>query len=90
MQAFTLQQLQVTLTVATWMGHNGIDFPTIVAYLKMIPYMQELNNVGYFIGHGTVEHAKKIREFERSLPKNLRRGLRKARLQRIKEGPVHR
>lgn len=88
MQAFSFRDLQVTVTVATWMGHNGIDFPHLIAYLKMVPSMRELFKLGYFLQHTTPDHAKELRAFERTLDKELRKELRKARLKQLESGPI--
>ena len=88
MQAFSIKQLQTTVTAATWMGHNGIDFPLLIAYLKMHPSMLELSQIGYFHPQPSVEHSLRIKKYERSLPKKLRSSLRRERLKRSPGGLV--
>jgi hypothetical protein len=48
--------------------------------------MEQLTNIGYFYS-GDVEHSKRVKKFEQTLPQEVRKTLRKERLQRTTEVP---
>lgn len=80
--AFKFRDIQATATIHGWVSAHGFTMTDIRDYAITYPYMEQIHNNGYFLS-GTVEHSKQVRAFERTLPVDMRRILRKERLRRL-------
>jgi hypothetical protein len=88
MQAFTIKDLQTAVTILSWMSHHTISVQDMFEYLEMFPILQQLRQVGYFVVWTDPVSLKRIRDFERLLPQNVRKALRKERLKQLVSGPL--
>lgn len=88
MQAFSIKDMQTSVTALSWMAHNKISVQDMFEYLQMYPTIQQLRQIGYFVQWTDPIHLKGIREFEKSLSREFRHALRRERLKQLNSGPL--
>jgi hypothetical protein len=86
--AFKFRDIQATATILAWVFANNFTAEDIRAYAAIYPQMDSLNDVGYF-QTGDTAHSKRVKEFERTLPVETKRLLRKERMRRLSMESPH-
>ena len=86
--AFKFRDIQSLVTVHSWIITNGFSMSDMKAYVVTKPFMDQLDTLGYFVDTPNVDHQKRIRDFEHTLPKDIRKILRTERLNRSRAGTV--
>jgi hypothetical protein len=87
--AFRPADLQTAATLYSWIRSHKFTMEELCSYTVMFPVMRTVHEIGYFAITPSVEHQKRMREFERTLPKDLRKTLRAERLFRSPTGYLH-
>lgn len=80
--AFKFRDIQTTATILAWVFANNFTAEDIRAYAALYPHMDSLNNIGYFHS-GDTTHSKRVKEFEKALPIETKKLLRKERMRRL-------
>jgi hypothetical protein len=88
MPAFTFRDIQTANTILHWLRSNSFTVDDLSSYCTVRPFAEQLDTIGYFRGGGNEVHSKDIKEFEKSLPKDIKRVLRKERLSRTVVGKI--
>jgi hypothetical protein len=86
--AFKFRDIQATATILAWVFANNFTAEDIRAYAALYPQMDSLNDIGYFHS-GDATHSKRVKEFERALPIETKRLLRKERMRRLSMESLH-
>lgn len=79
--AFSPQQVQMVGVFLSWLFDCGFSAEEISMFTHTAPSLTQLDTLKYFHKNNSPEVSRQIREFERSLPKDVRKTLRKARLE---------
>jgi hypothetical protein len=80
-QPFSLKDLQTVGVVITWFEHCGITLHELAEYVLMVPALTRLIELEYFHPNPPIGVLKRIKEIERSLPPEIRKQWRRARLE---------
>jgi len=86
--AFNVRDLQVVGVALEWAQSTGVDADELLSVAKLLPHFMELEHLGYFDAYPSLEQAKAIKQFEKMLPKELRKEARAMRYANMKSGPV--
>jgi hypothetical protein len=86
--AFTFRDIQAANTILYWLRSNSFTADDLSSYCATRPFAEQLDKIGYFSAGGGEAHCRKTKEFEKSLPKDVRRTLRKERLDRTIVGKI--
>ena len=78
--AFTLRDLQTTGTLFSWAEKCGYTLEDVQWFCNTAPVLSSVDLQHYFIVYNRPEFAKQVKALEKRLPKDVRRELRRARL----------
>lgn len=87
-EAFSRRDIQMTGVMLEWINQCGYTIEEFLLFTKLFPVFEELSRVGIFSTRQTPEQAKQIRAYERTLPRELRREVRRTRLAYMATGPA--
>jgi hypothetical protein len=87
-QAFQPKDLHTAMQIYLWLWSSKVQVDELASYLKMSVAVNVLKNTGYFLNSKHPEHAQNVKKFESFLGKDVRRMLRKERLNGIPEHGV--
>jgi hypothetical protein len=87
-QVFQPKDLHTAMQIYLWLWSSEVTVDELAGYLKMSVAANVLKNSGYFFNSKVVEHGQNVKKFESLLHKDVRRMLRKVRLNSMPEGGV--
>jgi hypothetical protein len=90
LQAFSMKDLQTFATFLIWTEQLGLSHKEITDFLHYLPLYRRLEMNHYFNPMIPPEQSKVVRQIEKDIPRELRRELRKVRLERSFSGMVGR
>ena len=79
LSSFSKRDLQVAATVLQVLEDNSLDTLLFKRYHRAVLQSEFLRSIGYFSAVTTPEAGRAIRDFERGLPRDVRKVLRKSR-----------
>lgn len=86
--AFTFRDIQTANTIIHWLRSNSFTADDLSGYCAVRPFAEQLDTIGYFRLGGNEKHGQAIKDFEKTLPKDIKRVLRKERLNRVVAGKI--
>ena len=88
LEAFSRRDIQTAGVILDWIMETGFTVEQFHLFSKMMPHMDQFERLGVFSRVQSVEQSKAIRQFERTLLKNIAKDLRRLRLQHSYSGPI--
>lgn len=89
LQAFQMRDIQMVQVLLTWTRACGFTDSEVLEFSKIFPLYNRMEQIGYFNARTTPAQGKVIKEFERSLPVDVRRQFRRIRLEKSATGVIN-
>lgn len=80
LRAFNLRDLQTAGAIMSWATDSGFSFKEIHTGARLVPALEALERAGYLDPSPSVEKSRDLKRIEDTLPKDIKRELRKVRL----------
>lgn len=75
-----MRDFQLIGTCISWASQSGISIEEFLSFCRTVPVLFNIERVGYFEQAPSIEHARAISDFEKTVPPFLKKQLRKKRL----------